>query len=129
MKTKGLIATALLFVIAFLTYNYLYQDHRNILKENASFNISSTELSLQFNSNSEIATKKFINTVIEFQGTISKLAKEFIIIQPNIFCMLDSNLSSTNLNLGDTLILKGRCIGFDDLFMEVKMDNVSFTKR
>jgi len=127
MKTKGLIAAALLFIIAYLTYNYMYQDHRNILQEDASFNISSSELFETFNSKPELANKKFINTVIEFHGTISKLNEEFIIIHPNIFCTLDSSLSSSNLNLGDTLLLKGRCVGFDDLFMEVKIDNVSFT--
>ena len=89
MKTKGLIAAALLFIIAYLTYNYMYQD--------ASFNISSSELFETFNSKPELANKKFINTVIEFHGTISKLNEEFIIIHPNIFCTLDSSLSSSNL--------------------------------
>ncbi len=129
MKTKVLITTALLFTTIFLTYNYLYQEHRDIQNENADFNISSTELFEAFNNTPELANKKFINKVIKFQGRLSKLDEQFIIVQPNIFCSIDSTFNFANINLGDTLLLKGRCVGFDDLFSEVKMDNISFTEK
>lgn len=129
MKKTGIIIAILLVITGCLIYSYMYQEHRNILKENAEYSISSSQLYEEFYNSYELANKKFINTVVEFHGTLSQLDNEYIIIHPKIVCKLDSNFSTENLILGDSLLLKGRCIGFDDLFMEVKMDNVSFMKR
>jgi lipopolysaccharide export LptBFGC system permease protein LptF len=129
MKKTGIIIAILLVITGCLIYSYMYQEHRNILKENAEYSISSSQLYEEFYNSYELANKKFINTVVEFHGPLSQLDNEFIIIHPKIVCKLDSNFSTENLILGDSLLLKGRCIGFDDLFMEVKMDNVSFMKR
>ena len=54
------------------------------------------------------------------------IESDFIVIKPSIVCVLDSNFSVSQLTIGDSLNLKGRCVGFDELFMEVKMDHVSF---
>tara|TARA_B110000977_G_C10830061_1_gene397663 strand:- start:184 stop:567 length:384 start_codon:yes stop_codon:yes gene_type:complete len=126
MKTKGFILTTLVIIIAYGSYNYMYQDHRNVFNEEASISITSTELYNKFKVTPSIGNKDFINEIIEFRGTVKLINNDLILIEPSIACKLDSNFSSTNLNIGDTLLLKGRCIGFDDLFMEVKMDNVSF---
>ncbi|MEZ7838042.1 MAG: hypothetical protein QMC03_04035 [Flavobacteriales bacterium] len=128
MKKKGIIVAISLVALAYFGYQYMYQEHRNILKEKASLSITSTELYKAFSTPSHSNTE-YINAIIEFQGILTSVEKDLIVIQPNIVCKLDSNFSSANLNAGDTLLLKGRCIGFDDLFMEVKMDNVSFIKR
>jgi hypothetical protein len=128
MKKKGIIVAISLVALTYFGYQYMYQEHRNILKEKASLSITSTELYKAFSTPAHSNTE-FINAIIEFQGILTSVEKDLIVIQPNIVCKLDSNFSSANLNTGDTLLLKGRCIGFDDLFMEVKMDNVSFIKR
>ena len=128
MKSKGFILAILVIIISMLSYNYMYQEHRNVLEEKSAFNISSVALYEVFNNSPLEANKKFINKIISFEGILINRDKELIVIKPSIVCKLDSNFSSIDLKLGDTLHLKGRCIGFDDLFMEVKMDNVSFKK-
>tara|TARA_B100000795_G_scaffold268717_1_gene256285 strand:- start:3443 stop:3832 length:390 start_codon:yes stop_codon:yes gene_type:complete len=126
MKTKGFILAIIVIIIGYLSYNYMYQEHRNVLEEKASFSMSSIRLYSIFNNTSTESHREYLNKIIEFDGLVNSINEGLLVIKPNIVCKLDSNFSIANLNIGDTLILKGRCIGFDDLFMEVKMDNVSF---
>tara|TARA_B100000780_G_scaffold209271_1_gene149312 strand:- start:4422 stop:4811 length:390 start_codon:yes stop_codon:yes gene_type:complete len=126
MKTKGFILAIIVIIIGYLSYNYMYQEHRNVLEEKASFSMSSVRLYSIFNNTSTESHREYLNKIIEFDGLVNSINEGLLVIKPNIVCKLDSNFSIANLNIGDTLILKGRCIGFDDLFMEVKMDNVSF---
>ena len=126
MKTKGFILAIIVIIIGYLSYNYMYQEHRNVMEEKASFSMSSIRLYSIFNNTSTESHREYLNKIIEFDGLVNSINEGLLVIKPNIVCKLDSNFSIANLNIGDTLILKGRCIGFDDLFMEVKMDNVSF---
>ena len=126
MKTKGFILAIIVISIGYLSYNYMYQEHRNILEEKASFSMSSARLYSIFNNSSTESHKEYLNKIIEFDGLVNSINEGLLVIKPSIVCKLDSNFSVANLNVGDSLLLKGRCIGFDDLFMEVKMDNVSF---
>jgi len=121
MKIKLFIAASVLFITAYLAYSYIYQGHRNVLAEKATISLTSEELFENFNNPSKKASQNYINKIIDFKGSISAIESDFIVIKPSIVCVLDSNFF-----VGDTLLLKGRCIGFDDLFMEVKMDHVSF---
>jgi hypothetical protein len=126
MKIKLFIAASVLFITAYLAYSYIYQGHRNVLAEKATISLTSEELFENFNNPSKKASQNFINKIIDFKGSISAIESDFIVIKPSIVCVLDSNFFASHLTIGDTLLLKGRCIGFDDLFMEVKMDHVSF---
>lgn len=126
MKTKGFILAIIVISIGYFGYNYMYQEHRNVLEEKASFSMSSTHLYSIFNNTSNETHKEYLNKIIEFDGLVNSINEGLLVIKPSIVCKLDSNFSVASLNVGDTLLLKGRFIGFDDLFMEVKMDNVSF---
>tara|TARA_B110000977_G_C10978391_1_gene455130 strand:- start:147 stop:530 length:384 start_codon:yes stop_codon:yes gene_type:complete len=126
MKTKGIILVSVLIIAAYFSYKYVYQEHRNILTEKANFSLSSKDLFAKFNNSPKAAGLLYINKTIDVQGRIHSIESDIVVVEPSIVCKLDTTFSSTHLNIGDSLFLKGRCIGFDDLFMEVKMDNVSF---
>ena len=126
MKTKGIIITVLLLITAYTAYKYVYQEHRNILTEKADFSLSSTHLFEEFTNTTKDASLLYINKTIEVQGRLHSIESDFIVVAPSIVCKLDSTFSSIALNIGDSVFLKGRCVGFDDLFIEVKMDHVSF---
>jgi len=129
MKTNGFILAIIVISIGYLSYNYIYQEHRNVLEEKASFSMSSNRLYSIFNNTSTESHKKYLNKIIEFDGIINSIDEGLLVIKPSIVCKLDSTFVVANLNVGDTLLLKGRYIGFDDLFMEVKMDHVSFKQK
>lgn len=126
MKIKLFIAASVLFTTAYLAYSYIYQGHRDVLAEKATISLTSEALFKNFNNPTKKASQNYINKIIDFNGSISAIESDFIVIKPSIVCVLDSNFSVSQLTIGDSLNLKGRCIGFDDLFMEVKMDHVSF---
>ena len=126
MKIKLFIAASVLFTTAYLAYSYIYQGHRDVLAEKATINLTSEALFDNFNNPTKKASQNYINKIIDFKGSISAIESDFIVIKPSIVCVLDSNFSVSQLTIGDSLNLKGRCVGFDELFMEVKMDHVSF---
>lgn len=126
MKIKLFIAASVLFTTAYLAYSYIYQGHRDVLAEKATISLTSEALFENFNNPTKKASQNYINKIIDFNGSISAIESDFIVIKPSIVCVLDSNFSVSQLTIGDSLNLKGRCVGFDELFMEVKMDHVSF---
>ncbi len=113
-------------VTAFLGYNYVYQEHRDVQKEQAVFNLSSSTLFKEFSTNEKTSNSKYINQIISVFGEVNSATEYQIVLSPGVLCQLDSTFSKKSIQQGDTLQVKGRCIGFDDLFMEVKLDNVTF---
>jgi hypothetical protein len=126
MKMKLFLGLCLCLVAAYLGYNYVYQEHRDVQKEQAVFNLNSTTLFQEFSENEETSNAKYINQIISVSGEVNYVTEHQIVLIPGIVCQLDSSLSIKDIQQGDILQLKGRCIGFDDLFMEVRMDNITF---
>lgn len=111
-------------IIVIIAYNYVYQDHRNIQKEKAEFVVSATEISNEFSNNFEEASSKYLNKTIEISGQITKLSEKDIALDYKIFCQFVSIIDS-KVQEGDAVKIKGRCIGFDDLLGELKLDQCS----
>ncbi|MEJ2114020.1 MAG: hypothetical protein P8X62_10150 [Flavobacteriaceae bacterium] len=111
-------------IVVIITYNYVYQDHRNIEKEKAEFVVSATKISDEFSNNIEKASDKYLNKTIEVSGKITKLSEKDIVLDSKIFCQFVSNING-NVEEGDVVKIKGRCIGFDDLLGELKLDQCS----
>ena len=55
-------------------------------------------------------------------GKITKLDSQGIMISPNIYCQFLDSIFSKKIQLNDTISVKGRVIGYDDLFEELKLD-------
>ena len=128
MKMKLFLGLCFCLFAAYLGYNYVYQEHRDVQKEQAVYNLSSTTLFQEFSTNEEASNAKYINQIISVSGEVNSATEHQIVLSPGIVCQLDSTFSIKNIQQGDTVQLKGRCIGFDDLFMEVKMDNVNLNE-
>lgn len=122
IKIKLFLGLCFSILGATLVYNYVYQEHRDIQIEPAAFNLSSSTFFKEFSENEEASNAKYINQIISVSGALSSITETQIVLIPGIVCQLDSSFPILNIQLGDTVHLKGRCIGFDDLFMEVKMD-------
>lgn len=126
MKKKIFIFIITVIIVIF-AYNYVYQDHRDIENEKAEFVVSATEIFNEFSINFEDASNKYLNKTIEISGQITKLNENDITLDSTIFCQFDSNINS-DVKEGDVLKIKGRCIGFDDLLGELKLDQCSITE-
>ena len=119
MKKKKILflVVCVLVVGAYFGYRYLYKDHRDIQSEKASMEIQASELLMMFQSN---ATPELLNKTILVSGVVSERDSVSITLEGIVHCvLLDSNASA---DVGESVSVKGRCIGYDDLFELVKLD-------
>ena len=118
---KWLIIIILTLIAIFVSYNYIYKDHRNIESEKAKFVMTSTEIVDIFSKNMVTAQQKFLNKTIEVSGLISEINTNDLTIDDKIFCQFSNNIN-TRIDKTKQIKIKGRVIGYDDLLEQVKLD-------
>ena len=112
-----LLATAVYFV-----WNKPHKDYSNMKTD---ITISSLNFINEFKANSTLATEKYLNQIILVNGnTTDKLSKS-VVLDNGIVCTLDSSsLKDLGLiQINNEVSIKGRFVGFDDLFEEIRLDH------
>ena len=66
---------------------------------------------------------ELINQVVQFRGKITGFDSLLVIMDHRLICNPDSTMDN-DLSIGDSTTLKGRCIGYDDLLEELRLDHV-----
>ena len=66
---------------------------------------------------------ELINQVVQFRGKITGFDSLLVIMDHRLICNPDSTMVD-DLGIGDSTTLKGRCIGYDDLLEELRLDHV-----
>ena len=66
---------------------------------------------------------ELINQVVQFRGKITGFDSILVIMDHRLICNPDSTMVD-DLSIGDSTTLKGRCIGYDDLLEELRLDHV-----
>tara|TARA_S200000501_G_scaffold316398_1_gene309252 strand:- start:345 stop:749 length:405 start_codon:yes stop_codon:yes gene_type:complete len=121
-----LITISLLFFIAFFgtvffTYN---KPHKDFSGAQADITLEAAELYEHYQNNLSDANLKFLDKVLLVNGPVTELNSNLVIVGGNIVCSLDSSyVLDTGIKLDDKIFVKGRCIGYDDLFEEVRIDH------
>ncbi|WP_264550398.1 OB-fold protein [Flavobacterium sp. N2820] len=128
MKKKLLIVCFFVIITAVLIYNYVYKSHRDISNEKESFAISVIDLKNDYRKNDSLANAKYLDKTIVIYGKITSLdlANRILSVDTSLSAILKE--SGVSLNLNDSIKLKGRFIGYDDLLEEFKMDECSVIK-
>jgi hypothetical protein len=67
-----------------------------------------------------------IGQVIAVQGTVQSAGQSSLVLHPGISCSMTAPLSNPSRFEGTEVKVKGRLVGFDDLFGEVQLDFGSF---
>lgn len=116
-KSKIIIGCLLLTVSVCFFYNYLYQDHRNIQQEATEISIPAPDLVTFFKENK---SEKVLNKTIEVTGLITDINPKSLTLDNKVQCSFEFEVD--NFKLNQSIQIKGRCIGFDELFEIVKMD-------
>ena len=127
MKKKIIYVLIAIVALAFLGYNYMYQDHRDISTEKAAFTLTSASFFNEFESDSEKAQTKYLNQTLELSGVVTALDETSITLDNTIFCSLNGNQKNTH-QLNTKITVKGRFIGYDDLLEEIKLDQTTILK-
>ena len=104
---------------AYLYYGYLYKDSRNISEEKADFSIPASKLVSEYSNNQQRADSAYLNKTLEIKGKVTQVSDSIITLDSLVFCSFDQLPKTTG---SKTVTIKGRCIGYDELFNEVKLD-------
>jgi len=118
---KRIVFILLLMILGFLGYNYLYQDHRDISLEQPDFTVASEKIAAEFSSESQVSEQKYIDKAIQVTGIITELNNSDLTLDNSVFCQFKTPITSI-LKLDEQLTIKGRCIGYDDLLEQVKLN-------
>ena len=125
MNKKLLFCLIIFSLGLYVSYKYVYQEHRNIYIEEPKYILTSDSLFHYFSINQKEANQIYINQILKIKGVINTVSENQLILYPGIVCLLDNNFEITEVLSKDTIELKGRCVGFDDLFFEVKIDQAT----
>ncbi|MWB93286.1 hypothetical protein GON26_02850 [Flavobacterium sp. GA093] len=132
MKRKRItliIVVVLLLVTAglYFYYGFLFKEARNIAWEVPDFSITATKLSSDYNSNPQKADSLYLNKTIEITGEITRQTDSVLILENTVFCLFTQKTNEKLINKSVTV--KGKCIGYDELFQEIKLDQCTINKQ
>ena len=117
------IATGLLIflVILFLSYKYLYHEHRDISNEKALFSLTANEILKDFLLDESKANLKYLDKSITITGKITNIdtKNNTIVIDEKVFVLLKK---ISVVKQSEVIIVQGRVIGYDSLLEEIKLD-------
>lgn len=125
MKKKIVLIFLLIGIFLFAIYNYLYKSHRNISDEKAIYTLNTNALINAYTLDENIANSKFLDKVIVVTGTVTQVnnSEKSITLDEKLFGLVVDDL--TNIKVGDSITIKGRFLGYDELLDEVKMDQIN----
>ncbi len=116
-QTKLVVALVLLILGTYFGYNYMYQDHRDIETEDAKITVQASELVTYFTNNK---AEEVLNHTVQVSGKITEIDNQTLTIDDSVLCSFETAVEG--LSIDDEITVKGRCIGFDDLFEIAKLD-------
>ena len=129
MKRKIATLFFIFLAIAIGSYFYIYQDFRDIDKSQPAYFISSTTLKNDFKANDSLANIKYLDKIIGIKGKVSSIDfyNRTVEIDGKILAVFKDSIQVT-LVKEQELKIKGRFIGYDDLFEQYRFDQVVLEK-
>jgi hypothetical protein len=122
-RRRLFIGLMLLLLGGYFLYNYLYQDHRNIEGETSKIEIAAPYLLERFVNNDGADLE---NKTITVTGLITMVEAGAITIDSSVYCAFDKDVQG--LTTDQQISIKGRCLGYDELFGIVKLDQCTIIK-
>ena len=122
MRSKIVFILIVVFGILF-GYNYLFPEHRSIDQEAVRFTMDAEVVFSAFIENAPQAESKYLDQTLVVSGIISAVNSQGLTINNKIDCKI--NTIDLGLQLNDSIAIKGRCIGYDDLLEQIKLDQCS----
>lgn len=119
---KGLLVAVLFSGLAIFCYEYVFKSHRNIETESPSYSLNSLEFIHEFKSNVEGSNKKYLDRTIHISGILTSIDDSMLEMDNSINCYFETTLNKKDYLLNSPIVIKGRCLGYDDLMEEIKMD-------
>jgi len=106
---------------------YLWnKPHRNIAEEKALYSFQDTELVRLFESHADSASAVLLDQVIEISGSVQSIEGDStqLVILSGVVGALGNGAEVPEV--GEEILLKGRFTNYDDLFMEIRLDQATW---
>ncbi len=126
-KKKVIILAVILLVITAvgIVYDYTFNsEHRDIANEEATLSLSAKELFSHFHNDEVLATRNYLDKVIEIKGNITSIEEGEVVLSDQIQVRFNTELMPKVVN-EESLTIKGRCVGYDELLEMVKIDQAT----
>ena len=123
MRKKIIVVLLLLIGLAVIGYNYMYKSHRDIASESASYTTTVAEVYKAFQESDSLANAKYLDKTIAIYGKVTNidLKNKIITVDDKLLGRCTNDIPTT-VKLQNTITLKGRVVGYDDLLEEIQMD-------
>ena len=103
-----------------------FKPHPEWTQMEPSFDLRAAVLLSEYRSDIAKANSKYLNKVLSIEGELTRTEPSLLIIDHGVTCTLDSTqMIDRYPALGTSLTIKGRCVGYDELLEEVRIDHVS----
>jgi len=106
-------------VFAVYEYNRPASDRT---MESSAVALSAHELHSGFLSGDSLQCSEWLNQIVEVTGKVQSVEGATVLLVPGVVCTFEESPDGFPWLKGSEVTLKGRVLGFDDLFNEVRMD-------
>ena len=116
------LAFIVLLIIVYAVWN---KPHKNYSNTKPNITIDSSNFINEFKTNSTLATEKYLNQIILVNGNVTDKLTKSVVLNNGIVCTLDSSSLKAlrPIQINNEVSIKGRFVGFDDLFEEIRLDH------
>lgn len=128
-KKRILIAIVIIACLVYLINDYVFNTkHRDIVTEKATVYISAKRLFAEFLKDESLATTNYLDKVIEIKGEVTSVDDDAITLNKQIQVDFIKG-KMPKLTVENSLNIKGRCVGYDELLEVVKIDQATIINK
>lgn len=107
-------------------YYVMYGGARDLSTEETAYTVSASDITAEFTADLEASNKKYLEKPIAITGTVTTLNDSSVALDHTIIGTLKNPVS--NIKKNQSIVLKGRVVGYDDLMGELKLDQCFIIK-
>lgn len=116
---KWLLPSITLLILGiFLAYSYVYKPHQNTEDLKVDFKGEASTILSSIKGDSTL----WLNKVVELSGKVTSKDSKGITLNNSIYCQFREDTKTSEINIDDTITIKGQIIGYDDLLDELKIN-------
>lgn len=126
------IVIAVLVVVGYFTFpmvkDYMVNNlgKRDVKSEEAAFTVKTKDIVAEYTKNEAEANKKYINKPVAVSGVVTSVNDKEVILDEIGIC--NFLVADASVKVGQTITVKGRVVGYDDLMESINLDQCSINK-
>ena len=131
-KNKIILIVVVLIVVGYFTLplvkEYMVNNlgKRDVKSEAAAFTLKTKDIIAEFTTNADAANKKYLEKPVAISGVVSSVKDKEVIVDGTVNCGFTT--ADASIKNGQSVTIKGRVVGYDDLLGELKLDQCSINK-